>query len=115
MTSPYLANLAAAALQSGFTINSPSPGVSGTYPIDDGSQLSMLKLMTYVQLAGTFPTGLTAWGIDDIDGITHQIPSVAVFKAMWTAAADYVAQLNMIMDGRSSATALPPNSTTLTI
>lgn len=115
MTSVYLANVAAAALGSGLSITSPSPGVSGTYPVDEQAQQAMMKVVSYVAVNGKFPAGLTSWPLLDVTGIVHQIPSIAVFNAVMTAIADYAAQLTLLIDGRSAATSVPPPFVTITI
>ena len=115
MTSPYLANLAAAALGSGLAITSPTAGVSGTYPVDEDAQKALLKTVVYININGRFPAGATAWSLDDMDGATHAIPSTAVLLAVATAIADYVAQLVMIIDGRSQATVLPAPAITIAV
>ena len=115
MTSPYLANLAAAALGSGLAITSPTTGVSATYPVDENAQRELLKTQVYINTNGHFPAGQTAWSLPDIAGTPHAIPSTGVFLAIATAVADYVAQLVAIINGSSSATALPAPTVTLTV
>lgn len=103
-----LSNEAVAALNSGVEVVSAStPALNGTYAIDPPSLDKLFKTGTYVLAFSAFPNAQVTWTILDLTGTPRTFPTTAVFLSTLRGIADYVAQLDQIVDGLSSATALP--------
>jgi hypothetical protein len=82
---------AASALAAGLTITSSStPAVNGVYAVDSNAQSRFTQVMSYVSSFGVFPKSAATLPWLLADGTTVvAIPSIAVFKAIAQAVADY--------------------------
>jgi hypothetical protein len=99
---------AQAALVAGCAISSTlHPELSATYPIDPVSQGKLSSTASYVAINSRFPAGQTSWTLLDTARTPRVIPDVPTFLALVSAIADYVAHLDMILDGIGAAAALP--------
>jgi hypothetical protein len=83
------------ALASGLAITSTStPAINGTYDISAGATANLNAVETYILANGTFPLGSTQpWFL--LNGTEVVVPSVAVFKEIAAAVAQYVAGLDV--------------------
>jgi hypothetical protein len=111
---PTPAGQAAQALAAGLSITSTStPAVSGVYAVGPNAQARLTQVMTYVQTFGAFPKGASSlpWLLADGQSVVL-IPSVAVFKAIAQACADYAYELDEYANG-APGTSLPGSSVTV--
>ena len=107
MTAAYMQAVAGAALESGCDIVSAgTPAMNGTYPLDPSSQAKMAYTAVYIIANGRFPAKQATWGIQDVDGIVHQVQTPAAFLELMTALADYATELEQIIDGINIAATL---------
>ncbi len=114
---PTLTQQAATAMMAGLTV-----ALSGTmtlaatvFPTDPTTQIKLNAVSSVVMKTGAFPGGTTSYPMKDAAGIWH-IFTISQYEAVATAIAAYVAPLDLIIDGNPlNATALPPNSVSLTV
>lgn len=107
---PSLAQQAADAHAAGCQVLSAStPALSGTYPITPDVQQRLQATAQFIATNGRFPGGGRALGWPDTAGLPHVFATTAQFIAFATALGDYVAALDQIVLGGSTApSALPP-------
>src|SRR6185312_2301514 len=103
-----------AALNSGCAVVSAStPAINATYAIDPPSLDKLFKTGAYILAFGAFPNGQATWTLLDLGGNPRTFPTTASFLSALRGVADYVAQLNQIIDGLSTLTALPSQPVTI--
>lgn len=106
-----LAEQAAAALSAGLAITSTStPALDGTYAVDEAPQRRLNRVSVYLQINGVFPGGSSTITWLDTGGGKHVFDATQ-FKALASASGDYVAALDDVILGLS--TALPGASATI--
>lgn len=114
---PTLAQQAAVAMLAGLTISlSGSITLPATlFPTDPETQIKLNGVISVINTTGGFPGGAGTYPIKDAVGIWHSF-TLAQYKAVAAAIANYVAPLDLIIDGNPlGATELPSNSITLEI
>jgi hypothetical protein len=112
-----LAQQAQAAIGAGLTIT-----LSGTltlaataFPTDATTIAKITTVVTTINATGAFPGGAETYPMKDASGGWH-VFTVAQYKAVAGAISDYVAPLDLIIDGNPlGATALPESSVSLTV
>lgn len=109
---PSLAQQAAALLASGLAIvSTATSALSGTYPADPVSQGKLLAVQSVLSVSGAFPGGATTWPVKDASGQWH-VATPAQFTAIALAVANFVAPIDLIMDGHANIP-LPSSSATI--
>lgn len=110
---PTPAQQAAAALAAGWQVQSVStPAINGTYAMDPTSQQKIAALSLFIQVNNAFPAGMTTYAYPDINGTFHIFPTTALYQEFATAAANFVALLEMLAFGAPGA-AIPAQPTTI--
>jgi hypothetical protein len=87
----------ASLIAGGLTITSTAtPAINGTYAVDAAAQDNFSATETYVLANGAFPLGATQpWPL--LNGALVMIPSIAVFKEVASAAAQFVAAADIAL------------------
>jgi len=114
---PTLAQQAAEAMLAGLTITlSGSITLAATlFPTDPETQIKLNGVISVINTTGGFPGGAETYPIKDASGTWHSF-TLAQYKAVAAAIANYVAPLDLIIDGNPlSATELPSSSVSLTV
>lgn len=112
-----LAEQAGAAMMAGLTISlSGSMTLAPTvFPTDPVTQTKLDAVSTVVLKTSAFPGGATTYPMKDAAGLWHPF-TISQYEAVALAISAYVAPLDLIIDGNPlNATALPPNSVSLTV
>lgn len=112
-----LAEQAAAAIAAGLTITlSGSLTLAATvFPCDPTTQTKLNAINSVIAKTGAFPDGATSYPMKDATGAWH-IFTASQYEAVAVAIADYVAPLDLMIDGNPlDATTLPSNSISLTV
>lgn len=100
------------ALNAGLAITSTSaPALSGTYAVTQDMQLKLDAITTFILANGTFPEDATTYEWPDTAEVMHVLPSIAEFKLLATAIANYVNLLDLFALGIGSA--LPAATATI--
>lgn len=103
-----LTNEAFAALDSGCQIVSTNnSAVNGTYAIDEQSLTKLFRTGAYCLAYSSFPNNQASWTILDLSGSPKTFMSTSEYLSTLRGIADYVAQLEQIIDGLSTLTQLP--------
>lgn len=109
---PTLSQMASSALSAGLAVTSTStPAINGTYSVDPAAQGRMAAISTFILVNNAFPSGASAFPWIDTSGGVHLFPTTALFQQFATAAANYVAALDLI--AATGTGTMPPNSITI--
>ena len=93
--------LAAAALAAGLMITSTStPSISGTYAVDQLTQMDIIAIETSLNAGRGFPGGATTFNYPDTSGALHAF-SETNFTNFAAAVRDYVYGLKSVIAGAS--------------
>ena len=116
VAAPTLVQLALGMLMGGLTI-----ALSGTmtlaetvFPTDPVTTGKIGAVITIVGATGSFANGATTWPMKDAAGNWHDF-TIAQYKAVAEAIANFVSALDLIIDGHPDITALPPTSISVVV
>jgi hypothetical protein len=86
---------AAALLASGLAITSTgTPAVNGTYSCAEDQQTIITRVQAYITKNAVFPGGMSTLQLRTVSGGLISVPSVALFQAIGSAIADFVAKVD---------------------
>jgi hypothetical protein len=100
-TGPTLIQQAKAALKSGLSVKSDVPNISSTYPVDVMSVSKAMSTSLFVNMHKKFPGNQTTLSWLDTKGIAHEFESTELFETFAKALADYAADLDAVIAGKS--------------